>query len=131
MDKNNTIPGLYAAGEVAGGVHGKNRLGENSLLEYLVFGRVAGASASRYVFKLALEEKKFSGLKRIELVRNQLKGVSNNFTLDDISKHNKEDDCWVTIKDQVYDVSKFLVDHPGGKDAIMLYAGQDCTEQFD
>ena len=131
MDKNNTIPGLYAAGEVAGGVHGKNRLGENSLLEYLVFGRVAGASASRYVFKLALEEKKFSGLKRIELVRNQLKGVSNNFTLDDIAKHNKEDDCWVTIKDQVYDVSKFLVDHPGGKDAIMLYAGQDCTEQFE
>jgi len=131
MDKNNTIPGLYAAGEVAGGVHGKNRLGGNSLLECVVFGRVAGASASKYLFKLALEEKKFSGLKRIELVRNQLKGVSNNFTLDDIAKHNKEDDCWVTIKDQVYDVSKFLVDHPGGKDAIMLYAGQDCTEQFE
>merc|ERR1711953_857686 len=36
------IPGLYAAGEVAGGVHGNNRLGGNSLLDCVVFGRVAG-----------------------------------------------------------------------------------------
>merc|ERR1719323_2214981 len=36
------IPGLYAVGEVAGGVHGNNRLGGNSLLDCVVFGRVAG-----------------------------------------------------------------------------------------
>merc|ERR1719408_1123492 len=36
------IPGLYCAGEVAGGVHGNNRLGGNSLLDCVVFGRVAG-----------------------------------------------------------------------------------------
>merc|ERR1711874_56493 len=36
------IPGLYAAGEVAGGVHGNNRLGGNSLLDCVVFGRVSG-----------------------------------------------------------------------------------------
>lgn len=41
-----TIPGLYAAGEVAGGVHGANRLGGNSLLECVVFGRVAAHAAS-------------------------------------------------------------------------------------
>merc|ERR1712216_330061 len=35
------IPGLYAAGEIAGGVHGNNRLGGNSLLDCVVFGRVA------------------------------------------------------------------------------------------
>eukprot|EP00923_Selenidium_pygospionis_P052175 GHVN01090279.1.p1 GENE.GHVN01090279.1~~GHVN01090279.1.p1 ORF type:complete len:873 (-),score=165.53 GHVN01090279.1:703-3321(-) len=40
------LPGLYAAGEVSGGVHGENRLGGNSLLECVVFGRVAGASAA-------------------------------------------------------------------------------------
>lgn len=36
------IPGLYASGEVMGGVHGKNRLGGNSLLDCVVYGRVAG-----------------------------------------------------------------------------------------
>ena len=36
------IDGLYAAGEIAGGVHGNNRLGGNSLLDCVVFGRVAG-----------------------------------------------------------------------------------------
>jgi flavocytochrome c len=41
------IPGLYAAGEVAGGVHGINRLGGNSLLDCVVFGRIAGAEVSK------------------------------------------------------------------------------------
>jgi hypothetical protein len=45
----NAIPGLYAAGEVAGGVHGNNRLGGNSLLDCVVFGRVAGAHAAKYI----------------------------------------------------------------------------------
>merc|ERR1719401_249997 len=43
------IPGLYAAGEVAGGVHGNNRLGGNSLLDCVVFGRVAGLAATKYM----------------------------------------------------------------------------------
>merc|ERR1712012_1473005 len=43
------IPGLYAAGEVAGGVHGNNRLGGNSLLDCVVFGRVAGKAAAKYI----------------------------------------------------------------------------------
>merc|ERR1719398_311710 len=43
------IDGLYAAGEIAGGVHGNNRLGGNSLLDCVVFGRVAGKHAAQYV----------------------------------------------------------------------------------
>eukprot|EP00479_Gromia_sphaerica_P000534 TRINITY_DN1064_c0_g1_i3.p1 TRINITY_DN1064_c0_g1~~TRINITY_DN1064_c0_g1_i3.p1 ORF type:complete len:598 (-),score=193.41 TRINITY_DN1064_c0_g1_i3:278-2011(-) len=43
------IPGLFAGGEVAGGVHGLNRLGGSSLLDCVVFGRVSGASATRYL----------------------------------------------------------------------------------
>jgi hypothetical protein len=43
------INGLYAAGEIAGGVHGNNRLGGNSLLDCVVFGRVAGKHAAQYV----------------------------------------------------------------------------------
>jgi len=43
-----TVPGLFAAGEVAGGMHGSNRLGGNSLSDLLVFGRRAGAFAGEY-----------------------------------------------------------------------------------
>ena len=43
------VPGLFAAGEVAGGMHGSNRLGGNSLTDLLVFGRRAGAGAAEYV----------------------------------------------------------------------------------
>ncbi len=45
------VPGLFAAGEVAGGMHGSNRLGGNSLSDLLVFGRRAGMGASEYVKK--------------------------------------------------------------------------------
>ncbi|MGH7848736.1 MAG: FAD-binding protein [Thermodesulfobacteriota bacterium] len=43
-----TVPGLFAAGEVAGGMHGANRLGGNSLSDLLVFGRRAGLGAAQY-----------------------------------------------------------------------------------
>merc|ERR1712182_184276 len=43
------IPGLYAAGEVAGGIHGNNRLGGNSLLDCVVFGRVAAKASCKYM----------------------------------------------------------------------------------
>ena len=43
------VPGLLAAGEVVGGIHGENRLMGNSLLDILVFGRIAGTNAARYV----------------------------------------------------------------------------------
>ncbi|CAD6502319.1 BgTH12-02554 [Blumeria graminis f. sp. triticale] len=47
--------GLYACGELAGGVHGANRLGGSSLLGCVVYGRVAGESASNYLFQQALQ----------------------------------------------------------------------------
>lgn len=47
------VPGLFAAGEVAGGMHGSNRLGGNSLSDLLVFGRRAGLYAARYAHDLA------------------------------------------------------------------------------
>ena len=48
LDKNgNVIPGLYAAGEVTGGIHGKNRLGGNALVDIHVFGRIAGTNAAK------------------------------------------------------------------------------------
>jgi flavocytochrome c len=49
ISKAGVIPGLYVAGEAAGGIHGNNRLGGNSLLDCVVYGRVAGKAAAKYI----------------------------------------------------------------------------------
>lgn len=46
-DGQTTVPGLFAAGEITGGIHGTNRLMGNSLLDTVVYGRIAGAAAAR------------------------------------------------------------------------------------
>ena len=46
-EAGNPIEGLYAAGEVTGGVHGSNRLGGNAVADIIVFGRIAGQNASK------------------------------------------------------------------------------------
>ena len=51
----NIIPGLYAAGETTGGVHGGNRIGGNAVCDFVVFGRIAGAQAATCALAEALE----------------------------------------------------------------------------
>ncbi|CAO3631701.1 unnamed protein product [Cunninghamella blakesleeana] len=181
------IPGLFAAGEMCGGVHGANRLGGSSLLGCVVFGRVAGLSASRYQYAQLLQGS--SASQRLGAIANHLNGgvginivVNPNdpgrinleinlgdgsvsapnasapavaapaqsaaapveevkkqdepkkvseYTLDDVAKHNTDKDCWVVVNGEVLDVTDFLSEHPGGKKAIMIYAGRDATEEFN
>ncbi len=66
-----SVPGLFAGGEVEGGVHGKNRLMGNSLLDFNVFGRRAGISAAKWAKKRG-KPKKLS-LKHVALYENELK----------------------------------------------------------
>ncbi|RUP47261.1 nitrate reductase [Jimgerdemannia flammicorona] len=54
-----------------------------------------------------------------------------SFTIEDVAKHDKEDDCWIIVDGRVYDCTKFLEDHPGGADSILINAGIDCTEEFN
>lgn len=61
------MQGLYAAGELAGGVHGENRLGGSSLLGCVVYGRVAGDSACSYLFRKLSNDKAVSRLKQVSL----------------------------------------------------------------
>jgi len=54
-ENGTVIPGVFGAGEVNGGIHGLNRLGGSSLLDCVVFGRVAGASAAKYLLQECLK----------------------------------------------------------------------------
>ena len=52
------------------------------------------------------------------------------FTMEEIQKHNTEQDAWIVVKDRVYDCTEYLELHPGGIDSIILNAGADSTEDF-
>merc|ERR1711935_452048 len=155
----NIIPGLYAAGEVAGGVHGNNRLGGNSLLDCVVFGRVAGKACAKYMLgddmkETSLAELSGGGLSgdvegskhaggsyednmnknTINVPRGPDKKVSKiktGFSMDDVGKHTTKTDCWVVLHNRVLNVTSFLSDHPGGELAILTFAGKDATAEFD
>lgn len=79
---NSAIKGLYAAGEVMGGVHGKNRLGGNSLLDCVVFGRIAGNMALQYL------SGGNNSLGRLSTLNSHVTSAKKTFTLDEVNKHN-------------------------------------------
>ena len=163
------VPGLFASGEAVGGVHGANRLGGSSLLGCVVFGRVAGDSASAYLMsqfasgqasaRAGQVAQHLETTVRVDPATQKLnltfswagqqdatpqaaqsapaqqsqqaqaqgeasagpgektngKGADKNkkYTLDDVAKHNTEDDCWIAVNGQVLDVTNFMDDHPG------------------
>ena len=141
------IPGLFCAGEAAGGVHGRNRLGGNSLLDCVVFGRVAGVNVVRNMIAPGGGVNAHSRLMDAQGALNRVANINGHFnpkmvakqtasssgglTEAEVAKHDQESDCWVILHGKVYDVTAFLPDHPGGKKAIMLFAGKDATEEFD
>jgi succinate dehydrogenase / fumarate reductase, flavoprotein subunit len=80
-----SVPGLFAAGEVAGGMHGSNRLGGNSLSDLLVFGRRAGAAAAEHASKragvVALREEMLAEAARAALAPFEREGGENPYAV--------------------------------------------------
>ncbi len=124
-NQGKSIPGLFAAGEVAGGVHGANRLGGSSLLGCVVFGRVAGDSAAAYLLQAtSVAVQKAGG--RLSALVGQVsagsaspvatptaapaapagKAATGEYSVEDVAKHNKKEDIWVIVDGQVLDVTK-------------------------
>ena len=52
------------------------------------------------------------------------------YTREEVAKHATEDDCWIIVDNNVYDVTSFLPEHPGSPQAILEFAGKDATEAF-
>lgn len=58
-------------------------------------------------------------------------GKTIEVTPEDLAKHDKEEDCWVALKGNVYNVTTYLHYHPGGVEELMRGAGRDATELFN
>ena len=187
---------LYACGELAGGVHGANRLGGSSLLGCVVYGRVAGSSASQHLFqkvitggistasqrlgqislhidpstpgKISVEWADGSNASSSDAsyspaaggktqeqqsqrsVAPVMKGDNadssdpgkvskptdpvefkvpdQEFSMEEVAKHNKKDDLWIAVKGIVLDVTNWLDEHPGGPQALFSHMGKDASE---
>uniref|UniRef100_A0A2K6L996 Cytochrome b5 n=2 Tax=Rhinopithecus TaxID=542827 RepID=A0A2K6L996_RHIBE len=53
------------------------------------------------------------------------------YTLEEIQKHNNSKSTWLILHHKVYDVTKFLEEHPGGEEVLREQAGGDATENFE
>ncbi|KAI9266852.1 FMN-dependent dehydrogenase-domain-containing protein [Phascolomyces articulosus] len=53
------------------------------------------------------------------------------FSLQEISQHNTKDDLWIVLHGKVYDLTKFLPNHPGGQNVILKHSGKDATLTFE
>ncbi|KAM7434799.1 Cytochrome b5 [Porites harrisoni] len=56
---------------------------------------------------------------------------TKKYTLEEVKKHNQAGSSWLVIDNKVYDVTKFLDEHPGGEEVLLEQAGGDATENFE
>ncbi|KAK2749580.1 hypothetical protein FQN57_005802 [Myotisia sp. PD_48] len=56
--------------------------------------------------------------------------ASNLISSREIAKHNTATDCWIVVENQIWDVTKFISEHPGGPAIILKYAGRDATVPY-
>ncbi|KAK4075601.1 hypothetical protein Trihar35433_2161 [Trichoderma harzianum] len=57
--------------------------------------------------------------------------LETEYTADEVAQHTKSDDIWMTIHGEVYDVTKYVMDHPGGIEVLLEAAGTDASDPFD
>ncbi|KAK3675689.1 Osmotic growth protein [Recurvomyces mirabilis] len=191
-EEGKPFDGLFVCGELAGGVHGANRLGGSSLLGCVVYGRVAGDSASKYLFQKVLNGSTSVAAQRLGQISlhidpsqpgkvsvewsegvgagsgssdearmrqqsqksagpvmtqngdssdpakvskpndiSQFKVPDDEYSLEEVAKHNKKEDLWIAVKGVVMNVTDWVDEHPGGPQALFSHMGKDASEEFE
>ena len=68
--------------------------------------------------------------KRLEDDKGKKKKKPKYFTAEMVAGHNTPDDLWIVVDNKVYDVTQYLVEHPGGEEALLNKGGKDATAGF-
>jgi len=66
-----------------------------------------------------------------QAMANDSNDKTRKISPDELAKHATAKDCWLLIEGVVYDVTKYLDNHPGGSAVMVEHAGQDCTSNFE
>jgi len=134
-DSNEPMEGLYAIGEASGGVHGDNRLAGNSLLECTVFGHHVGRTLAVPSLDKPAVAPAVAAQETVDAPTTAPGTTSNGkrvISAEELAKHNAEADTkWVALYGDVYDLTDYVEEHPGGMEAITDEAGTDGTEKFE
>jgi len=56
---------------------------------------------------------------------------TKKYSLAEVAKHNEKSSCWLVIHEGIYDVTKFMEEHPGGEEVLLEQAGKESTEVFE
>jgi succinate dehydrogenase/fumarate reductase flavoprotein subunit len=132
-----TVVGLYAAGEVVGGIHGNNRLAGNALTECVVFGRIAAATIQRELQTAPIPDSETqhststpaaTASPPVAAAATDIRRISRT----ELTFNNGKDGrpLWTALYGKVYDMTDFAPDHPGGEESVHNVAGIDGTAAF-
>ncbi|CAG9582967.1 unnamed protein product [Danaus chrysippus] len=57
--------------------------------------------------------------------------MARQITIEEVKKHKRKNSVWMIIHDDVYDVTSFLHEHPGGEESLLDFAGKDGSQAFE
>lgn len=109
-------------------IHTALSAGSVNLLKFM-HPTVAGGSKNGWMKKVEDVDSKTSEDKS----ESSISDVQSDkiFTKEEVAKHNNRKSAWIIVDGKVYDCTKYLDDHPGGAASILLYAGQDASDEFN
>ncbi len=101
------------------------------IVAILMSGMLAWGFIDAQKKESAVENKKQNESTTTETTEEVTQQEPKSISLSELSKHNKSNDCWVAIRGNVYDVTSYLDEHPGGADLILNFCGEDATSAYN